>query len=353
MTPSAREIFLKGLWLLNLKLDSQQFAQFSIYLNELKNWNSRFNLIGPASDGEIIKRHFLDSLSIVPALPDTNQKKIFVLDVGTGAGFPGIPLKIAMPEISLTLLDSSKKKTEFLRHLCKRIDIATEIVCGRAEDVAIMSTHSGKYDIVTARAVTKISAIGELCFPFLNKKGVLILQAGKEVNAEIKNGEVMLKFNVLPEILPGKSIIKVKKNPTGFTLIELMIVVAIIGILAAIAIPKFGEVLKRTKQGKTKGSLGALRSALTLYYSGMEGAMYPDSGASISNELGPVRTKYLDKIEEVKLGPTLHEDTNNIEDFDIDEVLTDTGEWGYIAVRGSIFVNCNHLDISGAYISSW
>lgn len=353
MTPELLKIFLEGLGLLKLKLNLRQIDRFSIYLNELKNWNLKFNLIGPAQDDEIIRRHFLDSLSIMPVLADTAREKTTVLDVGTGAGFPGIPLKIVMPEIALTLLDSSKKKTEFLRHLCKKIDIAANIICGRAESVAKMATYSRKYDVVTARAVSKISTIGKLCFPFLNKSGVLILQAGKGQNSEIKNGEVMLKFNVPSEIFQGRSILKIKNKKAGFTLIELMIVVTIIGILAAIAIPKFGEALKRTKQGKTKGSLGGLRSALTLYYGGMEGMMYPANGASILNELGPVRTKYLGKIEDVKLGPGLHEETNDIEDFNIDDVLTDTGSWGYIATRGRIFVNCSHLDVSGEYISSW
>ncbi|MBN1384878.1 MAG: 16S rRNA (guanine(527)-N(7))-methyltransferase RsmG [Elusimicrobia bacterium] len=353
MTPEILDIFSKGLKLLNLELNPQQIKQFSLYFDELENWNSRFNLISRNADDKIIINHFLDSLSIIPAFSDTVEKDIAVLDVGSGAGFPGIPLKIAKPEIVLTLLDSSRKKTEFLRHLCKKIGITADVICDRAENAAKISAYAEKYDIVVARAVAKMATTKELCFPFLNKNGALVLQLGRGVNINMENGEVMLEFNPPSEILPGKSVLKVKRKPAGFTLIELMIVVAIIGILAAIAIPKFADVLRRTKQGRTKGELGTLRSALTLYYGGMEGVMYPQDAAAIENSEGPVQTKYLDRLSEVQLGPSLHKDSGEITDFNVDDPLTDSGSWGYISARGSIFVDCTHFDTKGEYISSW
>lgn len=354
MNPQALDLFLSGLKVLNINLNKQQIKQFSIYLDELKKWNEKFNLIGPAIDEEIIKRHFLDSLSTVAAFPLTvNRQPSTVLDIGSGAGFPGVPLKIALPNISLTLLDSSKKKTEFLRHLCKKLDIKAEIICDRAENVAKKSTHQNKYDFVTARAIAKMSTTEELCMPFLKSSGTLILQIGNKTNIKLKNGEIMKKFRLPKKILPGRTVLTIRKKITGFTLIELMIVVAIIGILASIAIPKFAEMIRRTKEGKTKGELGSLRSALTLYYGDLEGMQYPQNASAISNESGPLQTKYLSKMPTVKLGLGFHKETRDIDDFNEGAVLTDLGNWGYIATRGSVFVNCTHTDTKGKYISSW
>lgn len=369
MTSENLKIFLDGLKVLSIKLDKRQIEQFSIYLDELKKWNGRFNLIGPATDEEIIKRHFLDSLSVLSVLPTpcTLHPTPYFLDVGTGAGFPGIPVKIVLPDISLTLLDSSKKKTEFLRHLCKKLDIKAEIICDRAESVAKASTHRDKYDFVVARAVAKLSTAEELCLPFLKNSGALILQTGNKTDIKLKNGEIVKKFRLPEKILPGRTVLSIRKKivgftqpllkkplgGAGFTLIELMIVVALIAILASIAIPKFAEMIKRTKQGKTKGELGSLRSALTLYYSDLEGMQYPQNAAAISNETGPMQTKYLSKMPTVKLGPGSHEETTDIDDFNVGDALTDLGNWGYIASRGSVFVNCSHSDAKGELISSW
>ena len=355
MNPDIFKVFLEGLKTLNIKLGKRQIKQFSIYLDELKKWNQRFNLIGPATDEEIIKRHFLDSLSIVSVLPTpyTLHPIPCLLDIGTGAGFPGIPIKIVLPDISLTLLDSSKKKTEFLRHLCKKLDIKAEIICGSAETVARMSAHPNKYDFVVARAVAKLSTAEKLCLPFLKHEGTLILQAGNKTDIKLKNGEIMEKFRPPEKILPGRAVLSIRKKLSGFTLIELMIVVAIIGILASIAIPKFADMIKRTKQGRTKGELGNLRSAITLYYADLEGMQYPQNADAISNEAGPLQTKYLSKMSTVKLGPGSHEETADIDDFNVGDALTDLGNWGYIATQGSVFVNCSHSDTKGELISSW
>ena len=237
MTSENQKFFLEGLKLLSIKLDERQLEQFSIYLDELKKWNGRFNLIGPATDEEIIKRHFLDSLSVLSAFTTSYSRSLsrtamrgsptlkgglqvggynpiptFVLDIGSGAGFPGIPVKIALPEISLTLLDSSKKKTEFLRHLCKKLDIKAEIICGRAETMAKLSTHRSKYDFVVARAVAKLSTAEELCMPFLKNSGTLILQTGNKTDIRLKNGEIMEKFQPPEKILPGRAVLSIRKK---------------------------------------------------------------------------------------------------------------------------------------------
>jgi len=352
MNPDTLKVFLDGLKLLNIKLDEDQIKKFSIYLDELKKWNQKFNLIGPATDEEIIKRHFLDSLSVLSVLPELPDAPC-LLDVGSGAGFPGIPVKIVLPEISIMLLDSSKKKTEFLRHLCKRLDIKAEIICDAADSVATMSTHLGKYNFVVARAVAKLPTAEELCLPFLKSSGILILQIGNKTDIKLKSGEIMKRFHLPEKILPGRAVLSIRKKSVGFTLIELMIVVALIGILASIAIPKFAEMIRRTKQGKTKGELGNLRSALTLYYGDLEGMQYPQNAVAISNEAGPLQTKYLSKMPTVKLGLTDYQETIEIDDFNEGDALTDLGNWGYIATRGSVFVNCAQSDAKGELISSW
>ncbi|MDD5686496.1 MAG: 16S rRNA (guanine(527)-N(7))-methyltransferase RsmG [Elusimicrobia bacterium] len=370
MNPEITKIFLHGLELLNIKLNPVQIEQFSVYLQELKDWNSKINLIGPATDKEIIEKHFLDSLSVIAAFTSSGIKlsnpnlsyrnlndvvadlgRHSLLDVGSGAGFPGIPVKIALPEISLTLLDSSKKKTEFLRHICKKLDIEAKIICDRAENAIKSST--AKYDIVVTRATAKLQKVKKLCLPFLNENGILILQVGNKMDIKNDNGGIVKKINPPDEILPGRTILTIKKKSAGFTLIELMIVVALIGILASIVIPKFAEMMRRTKEGKTKGDLGNLRSAIGLYYGDMEGMQYPQNAAAISNESGPVQTKYLSKMSSVKLGVQAHGDTNDINDFNNGDALTDLGNWGYVASSGKMFVNCTHTDVKGGVISGW
>ncbi|OGS46566.1 MAG: 16S rRNA (guanine(527)-N(7))-methyltransferase RsmG [Elusimicrobia bacterium RIFOXYD2_FULL_34_15] len=350
MNSKLLEIFLQGLQILKIELNQKQLEQFSIYLKELKEWNSKFNLIGPAADEEIIQKHFLDSLSIVPVIKSKITKQCVLTDIGTGAGFPGIPLKIVLPEISLTLLDSSKKKTEFLRYLCKRLEIEAKIVCGRAEEISNKPEYTKTQDIVTARAVTKIFGIEKLCSPFLKKDGILILQISSKTDFKEIKGEIMEKFIPPSAILPGRMILSLKR---GFTLIELMIVVAIIGLLAAIAIPKFANMIRKSKEGATKGALGNLRSAITLYYSDFEGFQYPQNAAAIMNISGPFQTKYVNSMPTVKLGISGHTDTADMDDFNDGDTSTDLGNWGYITSQGKAFVNCIHTDTKGELISGW
>ena len=232
MENKTAKIFFDGLSLLGLKLDAGQIGQFDSYLSELLFWNGKINLIGPAPAEEIITRHFLDSLSAASTLKevlgpslaasegaavDTIGHKMAcgprVADIGTGAGFPGLPLKIAMPEIQLTLIDSISKKTEFLRHICKKLDISAEIICERAEDVAKKSTNpaSGGFDAVIARAVAKPEELKKLGFPLLNPGGFLVLHVSAKTLAELDGENIFAKTAVPEKILPGRAVIAIKK----------------------------------------------------------------------------------------------------------------------------------------------
>lgn len=138
------------------------------------------------------------------------------------------------------------------------------------------------------------------------------------------------------------------RKAKGFTLIELMIVVAIIGILAAIAIPKFAELIRKSKEGATKGNLGALRSALTIYYS--ENEMFPDTAANVTTYL---KTKYIEAIPTADVGTTAYHGKSAA----INAAGTDDGAWGYVRSAdgnsGIMQVNCSHTDTKSTTISIW
>jgi 16S rRNA (guanine527-N7)-methyltransferase len=207
MKPKLINEFTEGLKLLGVQLDESRIKQFGVYLDEILKWNARINIMGRVTDSDIVKNHFLDALSIVPVLHKYGLAAGRLIDVGSGAGLPGIALKIALPEINLTLLDSSEKKTEFMRHACHLIDIKTETVCGRAESVAKMATFSEQFDAATARAVAKPEELKGLCIPFLKPGGLLILPVSSATAKENASTGSLKEIIMPPEqILPGKAI---------------------------------------------------------------------------------------------------------------------------------------------------
>ena len=153
---------------------------FNLYLKELLEWNKKFNLTSLTDPEEIKVRHFEDSLSILKAVELSDQS---VVDIGAGAGFPGIPLKIARPNIKLTLIEATRKKVEFLKHLISVLDLKdTEAVWGRAEE---LTQYFGKFDVAVARAVAKLPTLIKYCLPYLRPGGVFIAQKGEEVEDEV------------------------------------------------------------------------------------------------------------------------------------------------------------------------
>ena len=187
-----------------MNLGQAQLEQFTVYYNELIDWNNRFNLTAITGYDEVRIKHFCDSLTVVLAFkPPDAGKHLRVIDVGTGAGFPGVPLKILLPGISLTLLESTAKKTFFLQHLKEKLGLSgVEIVTGRAEEVARTEHYREKFDIVLSRGVAAMPTLLELCLPFCAVGGIFIAQKKGDIAGEITGAATALKTmgGVLREI---------------------------------------------------------------------------------------------------------------------------------------------------------
>lgn len=190
------EQFEKDLAFLQIKLTDQQKEQFLLYYELLIEWNSFMNLTAITEYEDVMKKHFIDSLSLVKAYSEIRTKEIKVIDIGTGAGFPGIPLKIAFPQIELTLLDSLQKRINFLNEIVDRLGLEkVELIHGRAEDFAKPSMKREKYDICVSRAVANLSTLSELCLPYVKKGGMFISYKSEKIAEEAeqaKNAIAML-----------------------------------------------------------------------------------------------------------------------------------------------------------------
>ncbi|MEA1963718.1 MAG: 16S rRNA (guanine(527)-N(7))-methyltransferase RsmG [Candidatus Aerophobetes bacterium] len=212
------EILQKGGKELGIIFSLSQMKDFCIYLEELKRWNERFNLTGIKKDEDIISKHFLDSLSCEMLMESFDSKMI---DIGTGAGFPSLPLKIHRPQISPTLVDSNRNRIIFLNYLVSTLRLkGVRIVRSRAEDFAKCNERES-YDYAVCRALTKLRVTLEYSFPFLKVGGYLIAQKGSTAEEEIREsrkalsilgGEVkqIIHFN-LPITGEGRVLVKIKK----------------------------------------------------------------------------------------------------------------------------------------------
>ena len=173
---------------LGIELTARQLEQFSIYYQELIAWNERMNLTAITDYSDVQVKHFLDSLTVTLALEQPlNTRDFRVIDVGTGAGMPGLPLKIVYPNINLTLLEATTKKTTFLQHIIDKLELSNvEVIAGRAEDLARYSEYREKFDIVTARAVAALPTLVELALPFCIVGGRFIAMKKHDIDAEIR-----------------------------------------------------------------------------------------------------------------------------------------------------------------------
>ena len=161
--------FQEDLKKFDIYLEQKQIDQFLEFYELLIKWNSFMNLTSITEFSEVIKKHYVDSISLVKAIPDLTEKQYSLIDVGTGAGFPGIPLKIVFPELKITLLDSLNKRVQFLNEVICLLNLnQIDAIHGRAEDFAKPGRLRESYDICVSRAVANLSVLAEYCIPFIS-----------------------------------------------------------------------------------------------------------------------------------------------------------------------------------------
>lgn len=213
-------IFEQDLKALDISLSDLQKQQFIDYYEMLVEKNKVMNLTAITEFREVIKKHFIDSLSLVKVLQLTNQK---ILDLGTGAGFPGIPLKIVFPDTDIVLLDSLKKRLIFLDEVIEKLGLKqVKTLHGRAEDYGRDNIYREKFDLTVSRAVAKLSSLSEYCIPFVKQGGYFISYKSGKVEEELEISKKAFHLlganveNVSEFMLPGtdieRSLVVIKKT---------------------------------------------------------------------------------------------------------------------------------------------
>ncbi len=172
---------------LGIKLTGSQADAFQIYFELLVSWNEKMNLTAITEPGEVLEKHFLDSLTPLLALPIKQGGKL--IDVGTGAGFPGIPLKLLRPDLELTLLDGLNKRLVFLGEVCERLGIGANRIHKRAEEAGLDKKMREAYDVAIARAVAPLNILCEYCIPLVKMKGHFIAMKGPGAQKELEEAE--------------------------------------------------------------------------------------------------------------------------------------------------------------------
>ena len=185
----------------NIVLNENQIAQFEAYFHLLTEWNEKINLTAITERDEVYVKHFLDSLSLVRvfALLEKKSGKKYsdgtfrIIDVGTGAGFPGIPLKILYPELQVTLMDSLNKRITFLKEVIQSLSLnesgSIQAVHGRAEDLGHDIVYREKYDLVVSRAVSNLATLSEYCLPFAKTGGFFIPYKSEKAEEELEGSK--------------------------------------------------------------------------------------------------------------------------------------------------------------------
>lgn len=214
------QIFENKLNELGIALTDKQKQQFDKFYELLVEWNKVMNLTGITEYEEVNEKHFVDSLSIVKAIDMKSVKS--VIDVGTGAGFPGIPLKIAFPHLKVVLLDSLNKRINFLNTVIAELGLTDiKTIHGRAEDYAKQTEYREKFDLCVSRAVANLSTLSEYCLPYVSADGMFVPYKSGEIDEELENSKKAVKIlggkieNVVKFQLPGteigRSFVKIRK----------------------------------------------------------------------------------------------------------------------------------------------
>ena len=218
--------FKKGLSDLNINLTEKQIEQFLKYYEILVETNKVMNLTAITEFDEVIEKHFLDSLSLVRVF-DLNRN-VKILDLGTGAGFPGIPLKITFPEIDIVLADSLNKRVKFLNEVVETLQLKqVETVHGRAEELAKNKKYREQFDLCVSRAVANLSSLSEYCIPFVKEGGRFISYKSGEIEEEVDQAkraihvlggklDQVYKFDLHEQKRSFVIIEKVKKTPAVY-----------------------------------------------------------------------------------------------------------------------------------------
>ncbi len=178
-----QKLLIEGSKAFGIHLDEKTVEAFDLYLKELLKWNQKMNLTAIRTEKGIILKHFLDSLSVFPYFSSISS----LLDIGSGAGFPGIPLKIVKPSLETTLIDSVRKKIDFQKHIIRMLGLkGIEAIHGRVQDKEIRQTMGEQFDMVISRAFSDLRTSLILSLPFLKKKGILLAMKGEANSEEVR-----------------------------------------------------------------------------------------------------------------------------------------------------------------------
>ena len=205
------QIFEEKLNAIGVTLNDTQKEQFVKFYELLVEWNKVMNLTGITEYEEVNEKHFVDSLSIVKAI-DMNKVESLI-DIGTGAGFPGIPLKIAFPHIKVVLLDSLNKRINFLNTVIRELGLENiETIHGRAEDFAKQVEYREQFDLCVSRAVANLATLSEYCIPYVKKDGMFVPYKSGEIDEEVEQSKKAIHVlggklkDVIKFQLPGTEI---------------------------------------------------------------------------------------------------------------------------------------------------
>lgn len=183
---------------INIEISDEQVKQFEKYYEMLVEKNKVMNLTAITEKDEVIIKHFIDSIAIIPYLKEKNislNNELRIIDIGTGAGFPGIPLKIMLPDVKFTLLDSLNKRVGFLNEVIFELQLKNiEAIHGRAEDIAFDSNYREGFDLCVSRAVANLSTLSEYCIPFVKKNGYFISYKAGDSEEEINKSKNAIKL---------------------------------------------------------------------------------------------------------------------------------------------------------------
>ncbi|MBZ9689766.1 16S rRNA (guanine(527)-N(7))-methyltransferase RsmG [Clostridium estertheticum] len=176
-----------------LTFNEKKYEQFMKYKDLIKEWNEKVNLTAIKEDEEIVKKHFIDSIKVFKFQELKNAKNI--IDIGTGGGFPGIPMKIIKPEINIVLLDSLNKRINFLNEVIKELQLENiKAIHGRAEDFAQEKQYREKFDVAVSRAVANLTVLSEFCIPYVKVGGYFVAMKGPAVEEEIKSSKNAIRM---------------------------------------------------------------------------------------------------------------------------------------------------------------